>query len=95
MDLLHGMTNPSNLQVVVGKMVEFLKASTDEVLRTDLMKKIFDLSERFVFSFFFRLCCRVLLVLCVLCTCCVSACVQCVARLWPTPTSSHSCRGLP
>ena len=46
-DLLYGMTNPSNLKVVISKMIDFLKSSSDEVLRTDLMRKIFDLSERF------------------------------------------------
>ena len=45
--LLFHMTNPVNAEVIVDKLLEFLKKSTDVFLRKDLATRIVDLCDKF------------------------------------------------
>ena len=47
LELLHKMTNPVNVEMITGKMIEFLKGSNDEFLRKDLTFKITGIAERY------------------------------------------------
>ncbi|CAK9005519.1 AP-4 complex subunit epsilon (AP-4 adaptor complex subunit epsilon) (Adaptor-related protein complex 4 subunit epsilon) (Epsilon subunit of AP-4) (Epsilon-adaptin) [Durusdinium trenchii] len=47
LDLLFRMTNPVNAEVVVDKLVYFLKDAVDKFLRQDLVTRICQLAERF------------------------------------------------
>jgi AP-4 complex subunit epsilon-1 len=47
LDLLFRMTNPVNAEVVVDKLVFFLKGAADKFLRQDLVARICQLAERF------------------------------------------------
>ena len=41
------MTNPVNVEVIVGKLLDFLRNATDVFLRTQLVAQISQLAERF------------------------------------------------
>jgi len=47
LDLLFRMTNPVNVQVVVGKLLFFLETAVDKFLRQDLVTRISQLAERY------------------------------------------------
>ena len=47
LQLLYRMTNPINVEVIVGKLLDFLKNATDVFLRTQLVAQISQLAERF------------------------------------------------
>lgn len=47
LDLLYRMTNPVNAEVVVEKLIGFLKGAQDKFLRQDLVERICQLAERF------------------------------------------------
>lgn len=47
LDLLYSMTNANNVVVIVQKLVAYLDATTDVYLRTDLVGRINQLSEKF------------------------------------------------
>lgn len=46
LDLLYKTTNSSNLDVVMEKLLAYLKATTEERFKQDLVQKIFELNER-------------------------------------------------
>ena len=46
-DLLFSMCNPQNVVVIVGKLIKYLKSTTDVFLRTQLVEKITTLAENF------------------------------------------------
>ncbi|KAK9809765.1 hypothetical protein WJX73_004225 [Symbiochloris irregularis] len=45
--LLHKMTKPNNVEVIVGKMMDYLRATSDDVQKLDAVKRIHELAERF------------------------------------------------
>ena len=47
LDLLFRMTNPINAQVIVEKLLQFLRKTMDKFLRKDLVKRISELAERY------------------------------------------------
>ncbi|XP_003382933.2 PREDICTED: AP-4 complex subunit epsilon-like [Amphimedon queenslandica] len=47
LDLLYKMTNPSNVTVITEKLIAYLRKTTDEFIKTDLVSKITQLAERF------------------------------------------------
>jgi len=47
LELLFRMTNPANAEVVVDKLLGFLKDANDQFLRTDLVARISQLAERY------------------------------------------------
>lgn len=47
LDLLHRMTNPVNVEFITAKLLEFLEKATDVFLRTDLVQRISQSSERY------------------------------------------------
>jgi|TARA_B100000780_G_C21109125_1_gene448088 AP-4 complex subunit epsilon-1 len=47
LQLLYRMTNPVNVEVIVGKLLDFLRSATDVFLRTQLVAQISQLAERF------------------------------------------------
>ncbi len=47
LDLLYRMTNPVNVEVIVGKLLEHLRGANDEFLRGDLVSRITQVAERF------------------------------------------------
>ena len=47
LDLLFRMTNPINAQVIVEKLLQFLRKTMDKFLRKDLVRRISELAERY------------------------------------------------
>ncbi|KAK9837092.1 hypothetical protein WJX81_002406 [Elliptochloris bilobata] len=47
LDLLFKMTRPSNVEVIVEKMLDYLRTTGDEVQKGDVAKRIGELAERF------------------------------------------------
>eukprot|EP01137_Pigoraptor_chileana_P031775 Opistho-2@20145 len=47
LDLLYRMTNPSNVNVIVDRMVSFMRATPDAYIRADLFDRVNRLAERF------------------------------------------------
>ena len=47
LDLLYSMTNPQNVTVVVDKLIGYLKAATDQYMKTDLLSRISQLAEKY------------------------------------------------
>ena len=41
------MTNPSNVTVITEKLIAYLRKTTDEFIKTDLVSKITQLAERY------------------------------------------------
>ena len=48
LDLLYKMTNPTNVVFISNKLMESLRSSTDEFLRTELVSRITELAERYM-----------------------------------------------
>ncbi len=47
LDLLYRMTNPENCTIVVGKLTDYLRKSSDVYVRTELVARITQLAERY------------------------------------------------
>ncbi|KAL3152008.1 hypothetical protein ABBQ32_001127 [Trebouxia sp. C0010 RCD-2024] len=47
LELLYKMTKPNNVEVIVDKMVDYLRNTSDEVTKTEVVKRIGELAERF------------------------------------------------
>lgn len=47
LELLFKMANPNNVEVIVEKMIEYLRSCGDEVAKADAVQRISDLSERY------------------------------------------------
>jgi AP-4 complex subunit epsilon-1 len=47
LDLLYTMTNPANLIVITEKMIAYLRKTSDEFVKVDLVTKITELAEKF------------------------------------------------
>ncbi|KAL0026447.1 hypothetical protein WJX79_010441 [Trebouxia sp. C0005] len=47
LELLYKMTKPNNVEVIVDKMVDYLRTTNDEVTKTEVVKRIGELAERF------------------------------------------------
>eukprot|EP00210_Caulerpa_lentillifera_P007077 g6770.t1 len=47
LELLYKMTKSSNVEIVVEKLIQYLKTCTDEHIQTDICSKVTDLAERY------------------------------------------------
>ena len=47
LDLMFRMTNPSNVTVITERMISFLRSTTEEFIKKDLVAKITQLAERY------------------------------------------------
>ena len=47
LDLLFKMTNPMNVVVITERLIEYLRQTRDEYIRSDLVARITQLAERF------------------------------------------------
>ena len=50
LDLLFKMTNPQNVEVVVSRMMDFLRSTRDETQKADLVVKVTRLAEQYAHS---------------------------------------------
>eukprot|EP00854_Cymbomonas_tetramitiformis_P010505 gene10505-12428_t len=47
MQLLYKMTKPGNIEVIVERMIQYLKAATDPLTKADTVSKVIELAERY------------------------------------------------